>query len=119
MRFQAYCGALSLALMCASPAAHADTIQGRLDKMPAPQFTSSKSLNALEWCIGVGFGRWFLPYTLHGERQTFVYNAMETELNMAIFGAVLIRDEGPHRTLALQASKAWMEKTESVVKPCL
>lgn len=96
----------------------ADTIQGRLDKMPAPQVTSSKSLQALEWCIGVQFGKWFMPMTLHGERQTFVYMGMDTELGMAIISAALIRDEGDNRTIAFQAPKAWAERTEEIIRSC-
>ncbi|SCW61368.1 hypothetical protein SAMN02927924_01659 [Sphingobium faniae] len=87
--------------------------------MPAPQFTSSKSLEALEWCVGVGLGRWFLPSTLHGERQTFVYIGTETEITSMIFSAVLLRDDGEQRTIAFQAPKAWVEKTQNVVQSCL
>lgn len=105
-------------LMVASPA-QADTIKGRLAKMPPPQFTSVRSMGALEWCIGVGFGDWFMPMTLHGDAQSFVYMGMDTEFNMGIVSAALIRDEGERRTISWQSPKAWAERTEKIVRECL
>lgn len=99
--------------------AYADTIRGRLAKMPEPQLTSQKALEDIEWCLGVEFGEFFMPSTLHGDKQAFIYTAVDGDVTDVIIMSALIRDEGDHRTVSYHAPKAWSDRTTRVVKSCI
>jgi hypothetical protein len=111
--------AVAAAALLVSSSALGDTLRGRLDKMPQPQFNSSKSLADLEWCLGVGFGEFFMPSTLHGDGQAFIYTSMDGDITDLIIMSALIRDEGDHRTVSYQSPKAWNDRTAKVVNSCI
>lgn len=104
-----------LAIALAVPAS-ADTLDERVAKLPAPSMTSEKSLEALEYCIGLAVAKAALPVALHGERQVLIYASMGGE---PVLFAISVRDEGHHRTVAVQGHSSWDGKAESWVRSCL
>lgn len=109
---------LAAVTLVATPAA-ADSVAGRLAKMPAPEFSSDKSLAELKFCVASGISRWFTPTTVDGERRAFIYAALSNEITPVIIHSVLIVDEGERRAIAYYAPKAWRKRTRGVVEACL
>jgi hypothetical protein len=102
----------------ASPA-RADSLQGRLAKMPAPEFATDKNLDELEFCIGVGLGKWLIPKTLHGDRRVFLYTGNETEVGILLVHSVLIVDDGEQRTVSYYSSKGWNDRLKRMISSCV
>lgn len=100
-------------------AAKADSLKDFVDKLPAPAFTSSKSSDALEYCIGVTIGDWLTPMTLRGERKVLVYGSPTLSASNAVYILVQIEDRGDNRAIAFHAHKAWDDKTEALIRSCI
>jgi hypothetical protein len=108
----------AIALACTPLAAHADSLEGRLKKMPPPEFVSTKPLGDLEFCIGVGLGKWLIPKTLHGDGRTLLYTGRETEIGNMLIHSVLITDDGEKRSIAYYTSKGWNDRLKRLIASC-
>jgi hypothetical protein len=116
--FRIACAAGAFSIACQPTLA--DDFNDRLQKMPAPAFTSQKSLSALEWCLGTGVGEWMPPYALHGEDRLLVYGAPNAgSFVAAVYTMVMVIDAGAERTIAFNAHKAWDDKTAALIRACI
>ena len=104
--------------LCGTTPAAADSLKERLEKMPAPAYSSSKSMAALEYCIAVGVSKWMAPLVVHGERKTLVAGNPAAPYTNAVMMLVLIEDQGDRRALAMHAPKGWDERTDALIRSC-
>lgn len=108
------------ALLCfgmSAPAA-ADSLYDMVQKLPSDQFTSVKSSDALEYCVGLKIGDWLTPITLRGEKQVLVYGSPTSSFSNVIYMVVRIQDRGDLRHVTFHAHKAWDDKTAALIKSC-
>lgn len=103
---------------CLPCAAHADSLKDMLDKLPASNVQSNKSVGALEYCIGIGIGDWLTPITLRGDGVVLLYGSPTVNFSNVIYMLVTIRDKGSRREVSFHAHKAWDDKTEALIRSC-
>jgi len=112
--------ALAVALAALIPSsAWADSLFDMAQKLPNDQFTSAKSSDALEYCIGLTIGDWLIPITLRGEKQVMVYGSPNMVFSNQIYMLVRIQDRGDQRAVTFHAHKAWDEKTAALIRSCI
>ncbi|WPZ06614.1 hypothetical protein [Pelagerythrobacter marinus] len=105
----------ALAIALAVPVS-ADTLDERVAKLPAPTMSSAKSLEALEYCIGLAAAKSVLPVTLHGESRVLIYASMGGE---PVLFVISVRDEGERRTVAVEGHSSWDGKAENWARGCI
>jgi len=108
----------ALGLVLAAPAS-ADTLEERVTKLPAPTMSSEKSLEALEYCIGLAVSDIAMPATLRGERKVLIYGRTPGDLFVGVLYLVAVQDDGEHRRVAIQAHGSWDGKVEKRARTCL
>jgi hypothetical protein len=111
--------ALGIGLATGATPAAADNISERLAKMPSASLTSSKSLAALEFCIGLGIAEWMEPQTLHGEGVVLIAGNPNIDNRHLVYMLVKVEEKGEQRAIAIHAHKAWDDRTTELVRSCL
>ena len=94
----------------------AASLQEMLARLPDQTVTSSKSSGELEYCIGVGIGRWLPPSTLRGDNRILVF----ADFGDNKVGIVVAIDSGPERrSVSYVASRSFDDRVGEVVRSCL
>lgn len=116
-------GLVLFACILSSSAAQAKSIQDFWRSRPAdaPRYQSSKSLLALEMCLGMEMSeKMGLPVVLHGEGET-VITAVTGGLAQVPIGGVRIIDRGTGREVLVGATQAggWTNKIGAMIQLCI
>jgi len=108
---------VSLAMAAIPTAVSADSVQDRLNRLPANMFTSEKSIDALELCIGIGMSEHLMPTVLRGEKRRLIYGSL---IGTAAIGyLVAIEDTDIQRMIAFNAGKGYDGRTDRAIRACL
>lgn len=109
--------------VCVSAAAQATSLKDFWQSRPAdaPRFTSTKSMGALEMCLGMEMSEFAgAPNVLHGDHETILTSIYGPYQNVPAGGFHLI-DQGTRREVVLGALKTGgiTNKLTAVAQRCI